>query len=151
MRNGIIACLLLLLVGCADFDVSVRPSFLDAKSDGPGLPKYLDKHQSFVLINASHSRLLEAQRDALLLLGCSAIRQKGNTLRGDRAFIMGFVCGVGGETLSVTTDQLAENRYSVSVVSYKRLPYPEAPRFLDGDFRDLLVQLLSDPHDANAP
>lgn len=150
MRNGLMACLLLLLVGCADFDFSVRPSFLDAKRDGPGLPKYLEKRQSVVVINATHSKLLEAQRDALLMLGCSSMRQESNTFRGDRTFIMGFVCGVGGETLYVTTDQLAEDKYFVSVVSYKRFPYPEATRFLDGDFRDLLVQLLSDPNYAYA-
>jgi|SRR5665213_560260 len=151
MHNGIIACLLLLLVGCADFDFSAHPSILNAKKDGPGLPKYLDKHQSTVLINATHTRLLEAQRDALLILGCSDISQAGDSLRGDRPFIMGFVCGVGGETLCVTTDQPIEGRYRISVVSYNRFPYPEATRFLDGDFRDLLVQLLNDPEYASAP
>jgi hypothetical protein len=152
MRNAIAACLLLLMTGCADFDFSVRPSFLDTKRDGPGLPRYLDKRESVALINATtHSRLLDAERDALLMLGCSNVREEGNTFRGDRPFIMGFVCGVGGETLYVTTDQFTEDSYSVRVVSYKRCPYPEATRFLDGDFRDLLVQLLSDPHDADAP
>jgi len=151
MGNGVIACMLLLLVGCADFDFSVRPSIFNAKKDGPGLPKYLDKHQSVVMFNGTRSELLHAQRDALLMLGCSDIREGDNTFRGDRAFIPGFVCGVGGETLYVTSDQLRENRYSVRVVSYKRFPYPEATRFLDGDFCDLLVQLLSDPHDGHAP
>jgi hypothetical protein len=140
------------LIGCADFDFSVRPSFFDTERDGPDLPRYLDKRQSVVVINATtHSKLSDAERDALLMLGCSHIREEGNTFRGDRRFIMGFVCGVCGETLYVTTDQLTENSYFVRVVSYKRFPYPEATRFLDGDFRDLLVQLLSDSRDANSP
>ena len=151
MRNGMITCILLLLTGCADFSLSPYPSILNARRDGPGLPKYLDKHQSVVLVNGTHSKLLDAQRDALLMLGCSDIRENDNTFRGDRAFIPGFVCGVGGETLYVTSDQLRENRYCVRVVSYKRFPYPAAPRFLDGDFCDLLVQLLGDPHDGDAP
>ena len=151
MRNGIIACMLLLLVGCADFDFSAHPSILNAKKNGPGLPKYLDKRQSIVLINATHTRLLEAQRDALLILGCSNISQAGDSLRGDRPFIMGFVCGIGGETLYVTTDQFTKGSYRIGVVSYNRFPYPEATRFLDCDFRDLLVQLLNDPEYASAP
>ena len=151
MRNSLMACLLLLLVGCADFDSSVRPSFLDAKSDGPGLPKYLEKRQSVAVISTTHARLLAAQRDALLMLGCSGICQNSNTFRGDRAFIIGFVCGVGGETLYVTANPLAHDKYFVSAVSDKRFPYPEATRFLDADFRDLLVQLLNDPEYANAP
>ena len=151
MRKVIIACLLPMLVGCADFDFSIRPSIFNAKKDGPGLPKYLDKHESVVLVNGTHSKLLDAERDALLMLGCSHIREDDNTFRGDRPFITGFVCGVGGETLYVTSDQLRENGYAVRVVSYKRFPYPEATRFLDQDFCDLLVQLLSDFHDAHAP
>jgi hypothetical protein len=152
LRNIIALCLLPLLVGCADFDFSVRPSFLDTQRDGPDLPRYLDKRESVTFINSTtHSRLVDAERDALLMLGCSKIREEGNTFRGDRPFIIGFVCGVGGETLYVTTEQVAENSYSVHVVSYKRCPYPEATRFLDGDFRDLLAQLLSDPHDVNTP
>lgn len=145
------AGLLLLLAGCADFDFSAHPSILNARKDGPGFPKYLDKRRSTVLINATPVRLLAAQRDALLILGCSNIRQVGDSLLGDRPFIMGFVCGVGGETLCVTTDQITDGRYRLGVVSYNRFPYPAAPRFLDGDFCDLVVQLLNDPEYASLP
>jgi hypothetical protein len=151
LRNGIIACILLLLTGCADFQFAAQPSILNARRDGPGLPKYLDKHESVVMVNGTHSELLNAHRDALLMLGCSDIRELNNTFRGDRTFVPGFACGVGGETLHVRTDQLTENRYSIRVVSYKRFPYPAATRFLDGDFCDILVQLLNDPNLANAP
>jgi hypothetical protein len=147
MRNVIFACLLPLLVGCADFNVHTHPSIFGAKKDGPDLPKYLDKHQTVVVVKGTRSELLSAHRDALLMLGCSDIREYDNTFRGDRTFIPGFACGVGGETLHVTTDQLTENRYSVRVVSYKRFPYPVATCFLDGDFCDLLLQLLSDPQE----
>lgn len=146
-----IACILLLLTGCADFSLSTQPSILNARRDGLGLPKYLDKHQSVVVVDGTRSKLLDACRDALLMLGCSKIREDDNALRGDRAFVPGFACGVGGETLHVRTDQLTENRYSVRVASYKRFPYPAATRFLDGDFCDILVQLLNDPNIANAP
>jgi hypothetical protein len=138
-------------VGCADFDFSGSPSIFGAQKDGPNLPKYLDKHQSVVMVNGTRSELLNAHRDALLMLGCADIRELNNTFRGDRTFVPGFACGVGGETLHVTTEQLTETNYSVRAVSYKRFPYPAAPRFLDGDFCDLLVQLLNAPHDGNAP
>jgi hypothetical protein len=151
LRKGMIACILLLLTGCADFSFSTQPSILNARRDGPGLPKYLDKHQSLVVVDGTRSKLVDANRDTLLMLGCSQIREDDNSFRGDRAFIPGFVCGIGGETLYVTTDQLTENRYSVRVVSYKRFPYPAAPRFLDEDFCDILVQLLHDPNIATAP
>ena len=151
MGKVIIACFLVLFMGCADYDFSGSPSILGAKKDGPGLPKYLDKHESVVTVRATHSEMLNAHRDALLILGCSDIRELGNTFRGDRTFVPGFACGVGGETLHVRTDELAENRYSVRIVSYKRFPYPAATRFLDGDYGDLLVQLLSHSRDAVAP
>ena len=128
-----------------------QPSLLYVKRDGPGLPRYLDKHQSSVVVNVTGPDLSDTCRDALLMLGCSKIHQNKNTFRGDRAFILGFDCGVGGETLYITTDQLRENRYLVQVVSYKRFPYPAAPRFLDADFCDILIQILYDPNTANAP
>lgn len=149
MREIILAGLLPCLVGCADFrfsDVSV----LNSKRDDPGLPRYLGKHQSVVVVNGTRSQLMEAQRDALLILGCSKVREGDNSVGGDRAFIPGFVCGVGGETLHVTSEQVRTNKYTVRVVSYKRFPYPAATRFLDGDFCDLLVQLLGDQDDARA-
>ena len=102
------------------------------------------------MVSGTRSELSNAQRDALLMLGCSDIREDENTFRGDRTFVPGFICGVGGETLYVRTAQLTENRYSVRVVSYKRFPYPAATRFLDGDFCDILVQLLDDPSIADA-
>ena len=143
-----IACFLILITGCADFNLSTlptEPSIFDARRDGPGLPMYLDKHQSFLVVEGTRTRLLNACRDALLILGCSKIHEDGNTFQADRTFIPGFVCGVGGESFHVTADQLAENRYFVRIVSFKRFPYPAAPRFLDRDFSDIIVQLLSDP------
>jgi hypothetical protein len=151
MGKGFIACLLVWFVGCADYDFSVNPSILGAKKDGPGLPKYVDKHESVVTVSATRVEILNAHRDALLILGCSNIREHSNTFRGDRTFVPGFACGVGGETLHVRTEALAENRYSVRIVSYKRFPYPAATRFLDGDYGDLLLQLLNPPHNGNAP
>jgi hypothetical protein len=103
-----------------------------------------------VIVTGTRSELSNAHRDALLMLGCSDIREEDNTFRGDRTFVPGFWCGVGGETLYVTAEQVRENKYSVVVVSYKRFPYPAATRFLDGDFCDILVQLLNDPNIANA-
>jgi hypothetical protein len=145
------ACLLISFTGCSDFDLFNQPSLLYARRDRPGLPRYLDKHESSVVINGTASNLSYACRDALLMLGCSKIVENKNALRGDRAFILGFDCGVGGETLYVTSDQLKEDRYLVQVVSYKRVPYPAATRFLDADFCDLLVQILYDDNIANTP
>lgn len=151
MRNAMIACLLFLFAGCSDFNLFNQPSLLYTRRDGPGLPRYLDKRQSSVVVDVTRSKLPDACRDALLILGCSKIDENKNTFRGDRAFMLGFDCGVGGETLYVTTDQLTENKYLVQVVSYKRFPYPAAPRFLDADFCDILVQIVYDPDIANAP
>jgi len=142
-----IACFLLLITGCADFSLfslPAQPSLFDARRDGPGLPMYLDKRQSVLVVEGTRTRVLNACRDALLILGCSKIHEDGNTFQADRTFIPGFVCGVGGESFHVTADQLAENRYLVRIVSYKGFPYPAAPRFLDRDFSDIIVQLLSD-------
>jgi hypothetical protein len=143
MGRGIIACIALLLVGCADFNFATQISILGAMNDGPGLPKYLGKHQSSMTVNGTPSELQNAYRDALLILGFSDIREADNVIRGDRGFIIGFVCGVGGETLHLTTEHLVGDQYYVRVVSYKRFPYPVSTRFLDEDFRDILVQLLN--------
>ena len=150
MREFVLICLIFLLAGCADFDFSIRPSILNSKKDGPDLPRYLGKHESVVVVRGTRSELLNAQRDALLILGCSDIREDVYTFRGDRSFVPGIVCGVGGETLYVTTEPMSGNRYSVSVVSYKRYPFPAGPRFLDEDFCDLLEQLLGRQDNANA-
>jgi hypothetical protein len=138
------------MMGCADFSFH-QPSLLYARKDGLDLPRYLDKHQSSTAVNSTAPRLSQACRDTLLILGCSQIVESDNRWRGDRPFVPGFACGVGGETLCVTTDQLAEGRFFVRVVSYKRFPYPAAPRFLDGDFCDILVQLLDDAETAKTP
>jgi hypothetical protein len=146
MRNGAVACIVFLLAGCADYDFSSRLSILDAKRDGPGLPKYLDKRQTIVRVNGTQTDLINAYRDAMLMLDCAKIVENKDAVRGDRKFVWGFACGVGGETLHVTTEELKENHYSVRVVSYKRFPYPAATRFLDRDFCDILVQILPDPN-----
>ena len=151
MRNGLIAGILVLLTGCAGLSYSNQPSILYARRDSPGLPKYLAKQLSFVVIDGTYSRLLDVQRDALLILGCYKIHEEEHAIRGDRTFVPGFACGIGGETLYVTTDQLTEDRYFVRVTSYKRFPYPAATHFLDEDFCDILIQLLNDPNVASAP
>ncbi len=150
MRNGIIVCFVLLSTGCADFNFSVWPSILNAMDDGAGLPKYLGKHQSTVTIDRTPPELRNAYRDALLILGFADIRHYDNVFLGDRKFIMGFVCGVGGETLYVKTEHLAGDAYSVTVVSYKRFPYPASTRFLDEDFIDILLQLLHSGNEFDA-
>ncbi len=150
MRNGIIACVVLLTTGCADFNFSVWPSILNATDAGAGSPKHLGRHQSTLTIEATRSELRNAYQDALLILGFSDIRHHDNVVAGDRRFIMGFVCGVGGETLSMKTEHVAGDRYSVTVVSYKKFPYPSSTRFLDEDFLDVLVQLLDGGKEFNA-
>lgn len=151
MRSLATLVLIGLCAGCSDLDISRVQWDLKAKNDGAGLPDYLDKQETVVTVEARYSQLCESLKDSLLILGCQTIRQVGQDFRGDRKFVPGFVCGVGGETLLVSIDSLSPHKHRVRVVSYKRHPYPAAPRFLDGACCDILLQLLQDRrHDEDA-
>ena len=139
--------MMFLFAGCADLDPSTPITILNKKSDGEGLPDYLDKHESAVYTNASYHQILSATKDALLILGCSDIQESIAFFRGDRDFIPGIVCGVGGETLIVKMSSISECEHRVDIISYKRYPYPAASRFLDNDFVHIFIHLLEDRGD----
>jgi hypothetical protein len=145
MPNRAILALFLLLAGCGNPAFSSRLSILHARLDGPGTPRYLDKRESSVELNHPFPAVKRASANALAILGCSKISEDRVALRGDRAFTLGFACGVGGETLCVTIEPTGREACSVHVVSYKRFPYPAAPQFLDAEYLALLQNLLDDP------
>ena len=136
--------MIFLFIGCADFDPSTPITILNKKNDGEGLPDYLGKHESRMYTTASYSKILSASKDAFIILGCNNIQESTAFLRGDRDFIPGIACGMGGETLIIKIKPIPEGKHQVDIISYKRYPYPAAPRFLDMDFVHIFMQLLED-------
>ena len=131
----------LLVSGCADFNFAVWPSILGSKIDSPGAPRYLGKHESRLQLDDAGPQTGPTVRDALSILGFTEIQIDQNLVTAKRPFIIGFVCGVGGETLSVRSILHADETQSLDVVSYKTFPYPSSTRFLDEEFLDLFTQL----------
>lgn len=128
--------------GCADFNYTVWPSILGSEKDGPGLPRYLDKRESELAVGDTESIMRLAVRDALTILGFSQAALDSSVVTATRPFTMGFVCGIGGETLYLEIVRIDGRIEIVKVVSYKTFPYPSSTRFFDDKFIDLLRQLL---------
>ena len=148
MLRQVLLISLAMCAGCSDFNASLDPTVLSVKCDGPDLPRYIDKREQSVALRISPAIVRGAISDVLLILGCENSRPAANGIRADRPFVPGLACGIGGESLYVTTESSGQSFEHVRVVSYKRFPFAYATRFLDGDFCDLLSQCV---HAAEIP